>query len=118
MSAECAVHAGALGVGTCARCGAFACSACFDVTTGWCSACRSRREVRLRVPGRARAALWLSVLGACGVLPLLAVGGLLGWLELRDGGEQARPHAQGAVWLAVGAAVVWGLTLLTERLPA
>ena len=114
MSAECAVHAGAASVETCGRCGAFACAACFDASTGWCAACRGRSEVRLRVPGRARAALWLSVLGACGVLPLLAVGGVLGWLELRRGDGSARPHALGAVWLALGAGAVWALAFVTQ----
>lgn len=113
MSATCAVHAGAASIGTCARCGAFACAACFDASTGWCAACRARSDLRLEVPGRARAALWLAVAGTCGVLPLLPIAVVLGVVESRTRNPVTRPFAQGAMTLAAVATIAWAAAFWT-----
>ena len=113
-SPQCAVHAQAVAVFTCARCGSFACAACKTELAAVCLACFGRPAERLGVSRRARVSFALAVAAVHGLFPL-AFASL--WLAAREreaiaslvaprGGE---PWLQGARWLSRAALVGWAV---------
>ncbi|MBX7115295.1 MAG: hypothetical protein K1X64_13280 [Myxococcaceae bacterium] len=114
--AQCALHADVDALGTCDRCGRFACGVCLQprTTERFCPECAERMELRLAASGRAQLTLVLSLMSLNCLVFLVPIALTLALIERQaiargEAPEGGRSWINASLALCAVATGLWSL---------